>query len=98
MTCNRREFLYGLHGGLGAVALEEPADDGFTTLARIQFWVLVSGISLYAFTRGFVFDRYLVVWGACLPLLWVRYLPRWLLAPMPLPLLHTRHKEQTKYR
>ena len=74
-------------GGLGALALEEPSDDGFTTLARIQFWVLVSGISLYAFTRGFVFDRYLVVWGACLPLLWVRYLPRWLLALQCLGLL-----------
>lgn len=74
-------------GGLGALALQEPADDGFTSIARIQFWVLVSGISLYAFTRGFVFDRYLVVWGACLPLLWVRYLPRWLLALQCLGLL-----------
>jgi hypothetical protein len=54
-------------------------EEALGSLARMQCWVLCAGISLYAFTRGFVFDRFLVIWAVGLPLLWMRWLPRWLL-------------------
>ena len=67
-------------GALGALAMAARTDEHLASLARMQFWVLCVGISLYAFTRGFVFDRFLVIWAIGLPMLWTRMLPRWLCA------------------
>jgi len=45
-------------------------------LLRVQALTLGAGWLLYAFTSGFVFDRYLVVWAAAVPIAWVLLLPR----------------------
>jgi hypothetical protein len=47
-------------------------------LVQVQAWTLVAGWGLYAVTRGFVFDRFLLVWAMLLPVIWFRVLPRWL--------------------
>lgn len=49
-------------------------------VGRITFWSLTLGWLLYALTRGFVFDRFLLTWAFLLPIVWVRVLPKWLLA------------------
>ncbi len=46
----------------------------------ITFWSFTFGWLLYAFTKGFVFDRFLMVWAFLLPIIWWTQLPRWLLA------------------
>lgn len=46
----------------------------------ITFWSFTFGWLLYAFTKGFVFDRFLMVWAFLLPIIWWTHLPRWLLA------------------
>ena len=48
-------------------------------VSRLSFWMLATGIPLYAVVRGHVFDRYLMVWMVFLPIVWVRHIPRWLL-------------------
>jgi hypothetical protein len=69
-------------GGLGALFAEtrrrSPREVAGAIL-RVQAWVLLAGWALYALTRGFVFDRYLLAWSALLPIAWVLTLPRWLL-------------------
>ncbi len=50
-------------------------------VGSIAFWSLTFGWLLYAFTRGFVFDRFLLTWAFLLPIIWVRALPKWLLIP-----------------
>jgi hypothetical protein len=45
-------------------------------LLRVQALTLGAGWLIYAFTRGFVFDRYLVVWAVAVPIAWVLLLPR----------------------
>ncbi len=47
---------------------------------QITFWSLLLGWLLYACTRGFVFDRFILTWAFLLPIVWVQTLPRWLLA------------------
>ncbi|MCH2138411.1 MAG: hypothetical protein MK074_05105 [Phycisphaerales bacterium] len=66
-------------GGLGALIclahrtrLTLPAG----VLLRIQSLAIGAGWLLYAFTRGFVFDRYLMVWCAALPLAYLLLLSR----------------------
>ncbi len=46
----------------------------------ITFWSLFFGWGLYAFTRGFVFDRFLMIWAFLLPIIWVKSLSKPLLA------------------
>lgn len=46
---------------------------------RLMVWTLATGWGLYAFTQGWVFDRYLLPWAILLPLLWLKWLPRWML-------------------
>jgi hypothetical protein len=48
-------------------------------IGSITFWTLTFGWLLYAFTRGFVFDRFLLTWAFMLPIVWVRVLPKWLI-------------------
>ena len=51
-----------------------------TYVGEITFWALAFGWMLYALTRGFVFDRFLLTWAFLLPIVWVRTLPKWMLA------------------
>lgn len=43
-------------------------------IVMLAFWTLFFGWSLYAFTRGFVFDRYMLTWTFLLPIIWVKKL------------------------
>lgn len=81
--------LLGL-GGLGALlaaALDRPARKLDGLVLRMQAYTILFGWLMYAMTRGFVFDRYLLVWCATLPLAWVLVLPRALIALQVLPLV-----------
>lgn len=82
---------------LGAIAVlswrRQRADRGHATeateehiLGRLTFWTLVSGIALYVTTQSFVLDRYILPWAALVPILWWRWLPRWLVALMAVAL------------
>ena len=77
-------------GGLGALlaaSLERPARHVDGLVLRMQSWVLVFGWLMYALTRGFVFDRYLLIWCITLPIAWVLLLPRLLLVMQVVPLV-----------
>jgi hypothetical protein len=54
---------------------------------QIQSFAITCGWLMYAITRGFVFDRYLLVWCVALPIAWVLLLPRVLVAIQIVPLL-----------
>lgn len=56
-------------------------------LGRLTFWTLASGIGLYSTTQAFGTDRYILPWAALMPILWWRWLPRWLLALFAMALL-----------
>mgnify|MGYP006115179239 CR=1 FL=1 len=55
------------------------SDEVWRLVLRVQAFTLAFGWLLYAATRGFVFDRYLLAWAMALPLAWVILLPRWLI-------------------
>tara|TARA_B100001059_G_scaffold219908_1_gene241375 strand:+ start:894 stop:2261 length:1368 start_codon:yes stop_codon:yes gene_type:complete len=74
-------------GAFAALAFELPPDEGLGLLARLQVWALIIGCGLYMLTRGFVFDRFLLVWAVALSILWCRLLPRWLLGMQLLAML-----------
>tara|TARA_Y100000589_G_scaffold223093_1_gene210656 strand:- start:6125 stop:7462 length:1338 start_codon:yes stop_codon:yes gene_type:complete len=74
-------------GAFAALAFELDVEDAVGLLARMQLWALVAGCGLYMLTRGFVFDRYLLIWAIGLPVLWCRMLPRWLVTAQYLALL-----------
>jgi hypothetical protein len=74
-------------GALGSLAFGLATRGALASIVRMQFWVLCIGIGLYALTRGFVFDRFLIVWAVGLPVVWARLLPRWLLGIQLLALL-----------
>lgn len=66
-------------GGLGAfvcLAHRIPLTSLAGVLLRVQALTLGAGWLLYAFTSGFVFDRYLVAWTVAMPIAWVLLLPR----------------------
>lgn len=70
--------------GLGALAgtawsrrrADQPPFGDERGLARFVVLTLLAGIGLYALTRSFVLDRYLLPWAAAMPVLWWRLLPR----------------------
>ncbi len=70
--------------GLGALAgaawsrrrADQPPFGDERGLARFVILTLLAGIGLYALTRSFVLDRYLLPWAAAMPVLWWRLLPR----------------------
>ena len=69
-------------GGLGALvclAHRTRLTSLAGVLLRVQALTLGAGWLFYAFTRGFVFDRYLVVWSVAVPIAWLLLLPRSLL-------------------
>lgn len=92
-----RSMLVGLAcviglGGLGAfiTLAHRWRVTGLTSVVlRVQGFTLGAGWILYAFTRGFVFDRYLLVWSIALPIAWLLLLPRWLLVLQTLALVGT---------
>jgi hypothetical protein len=45
----------------------------------VCYWSLTLGWLLYALTRGFVFDRFILIWAFLLPIVWIRILPMKLL-------------------
>ncbi len=63
-----------------AIALERRTWNAEAVVWRLAAWTLLCGWVMYALTQGFVFDRYLLAWAILLPVLWVRALPRPLLA------------------
>ena len=63
-----------------AIGFERRTWNAEAVVWRLAAWTLVCGWAMYAVTRGFVFDRYLLPWAILLPVLWVRGLPRPLLA------------------
>jgi len=71
----------GLAGLVGMWFCRKPdATIVYNVIHQISFWSLGIGWLLYALTRGFVFDRFLLVWAFLLPIVWIRVLPTWLLA------------------
>jgi hypothetical protein len=77
-------------GGLGALlaaSLERPARTVAGLVLQIQSFVITCGWLMYAITRGFVFDRYLLTWLVVMPIAWVLLLPRVLVAIQIVPLL-----------
>jgi len=63
-------------GALASLALRWPVRTFDGMALRLALWTLATGIPLYAITTGPVYDRYLLVWSALLPIVWVRALPR----------------------
>jgi hypothetical protein len=63
-----------------AIGLERRTWDAEAVVWRLAAWMLVCGWAMYVLTRAFVFDRYLLPWAILLPVVWVRALPRALLA------------------
>jgi hypothetical protein len=61
---------------LASVAWRRPASDPRGVVLRLTVSTLACGCAAYAFTRGFVFDRYLLGWAGLLPIAWVLALPR----------------------
>ena len=62
----------GLAGLASLWKLRKPGD----LILPVAFWSFFIGCGLYAFTRGFVFDRFLLIWAFLLPIVWVRYLSK----------------------
>ncbi len=58
-------------------ARQKPVTSPLWLIAQVQAWSLFGGWLLYALTRGFVFDRFLMAWAFMLPILWQRLLPGW---------------------
>jgi hypothetical protein len=72
-------FLAGI--GLAGLAGLWHCKNKVALVTSITFWSLMFGWLLYAVTRGFVFDRFLLTWAFLLPIVWIRTLPKWLLIP-----------------
>ena len=67
----------GLSGLLGLrIAAKEKDSTVLGAVIGITFWSMSFGWALYAFTQGFVFDRFLMVWAFLLPIVWWTQLPR----------------------
>jgi hypothetical protein len=77
-----QKIVLALLAGLGLAGLAGlwHCRDRVKVLGSITFWSFTFGWLLYALTRGFVFDRFLLTWAFLLPIVWVRVLPTWLLA------------------
>jgi hypothetical protein len=75
------KFVLALLAGIGLAGLAGlwHCREKAKLVGSITFWSLAFGWLLYALTRGFVFDRFLLTWAFLLPIVLVRALPRWLL-------------------
>jgi len=66
-------FLAAL-GLAGLLGMQQTSHKEIVT--HITFYTLALGWLLYAFTQGFVFDRFLLVWAFLLPIIWWKQLPK----------------------
>ncbi|MDP7006182.1 MAG: hypothetical protein QF718_08245 [Phycisphaerales bacterium] len=78
-----RQFVLSILAGIGLAGLAGlwHLRKRCEVIGLITFWSLVFGWLLYSFTRGFVFDRFLLTWAFLLPIIWVKTIPKWLLVP-----------------
>jgi hypothetical protein len=78
-----QQLFLALLSGLGLAGLAGLwlCKDRVRIVGSITFWSLTFGWLLYAITRGFVFDRFLLTWAFLLPIVWYKVLPKWLLVP-----------------
>jgi len=58
----------GLAGLVGLQRISRSSQEKL--LPQLTFYTLAFGWGLYAFTQGFVFDRFLMVWAFLLPIVW----------------------------
>lgn len=77
----------GSMGALSALGWSWPVTDRRGVVVRLAVWMLIAGTGLYALTRAYVFDRYLLGWAILLPLVWVLVLNRKQLALQAIALL-----------
>jgi hypothetical protein len=66
-------------GALAGVAWRRAAMDRRAMLMKLLFWCLLGGWGMTVLTDSAVYDRYIVPWGALLPIVWILAIPRWLL-------------------
>jgi hypothetical protein len=78
-----QQLVLALLSGLGLAGLAGLwlCKDRVRIIGSITFWSITIGWLLYAMTRGFVFDRFLLTWAFLLPIVWYKALPKWLLIP-----------------
>jgi hypothetical protein len=70
----------GLSGLLGLWNCRKESNSIVDSLVHdVCYWSLTLGWLLYALTRGFVFDRFILIWAFLLPIVWIRILPTKLL-------------------
>lgn len=70
----------GLAGLAGLWNCRENTDSTIGLVVHdVCYWSLTLGWLLYALTRGFVFDRFILIWAFLLPIVWIRILPKKLL-------------------
>ena len=71
------QLILALLGGVGLAGLAGlwHCRNKATIVGSITFWSLAIGWMLYACTRGFVFDRFLLTWAFLLPIVWLKVLP-----------------------
>jgi hypothetical protein len=82
-----QKIVLGILSGIGLAGLSglwyskrEDASKVETLIHDVCYWSLTLGWLLYALTRGFVFDRFILIWAFLLPIIWIRLLPGWLMA------------------
>lgn len=70
----------GLAGLAGLWNCRKNSDSTIGSIVHdVCYWSLTLGWLLYALTRGFVFDRFILIWAFLLPIVWIRILPQKLL-------------------
>lgn len=82
-----QKIVLSILSGIGLAGLSglwyckrEDASTVETLIHDVCYWSLTLGWLLYALTRGFVFDRFILIWAFLLPIIWIRLLPGWLMA------------------
>lgn len=73
-------------GALGALAWSLSPSSATGLAGHLQFWTLVTGLGMYAASATPVYDRYPLAWSMLLPIVWLAFLPRWLLVVQTLGL------------
>ena len=86
LLCSSHEFtqhlILALCAGLGCSGLfglwKLTITEGESFACELTVLALALGCGLYLFTRGFVFDRFLLTWAFLMPIAWVKRLPPFL--------------------
>jgi len=73
-----QQFALALFAGLGLAGLSSLIynNQKSSRISAIAAWSLLLGWGLYAFTRGFVFDRFILTWAFLLPFVYVNTLTK----------------------